>query len=307
MLSHNAASAAYEGPLVSVIMNCYDGAKYLSAAIQSVLAQSYTNWEIVFWDNQSTDNSAEIVHSYSDPRIKYFYAPVHTMLYEARNCAVQKSTGELLAFLDVDDTWLPAKLDSQVALFVDPKVGFAYGNYWVNSERKGRRWLAQKSLLPDGYVLDELLKFYFVGLVTLMVRRAALNSLAYPFDPRYHIIGDLDMVIRLSVTWKAGSVQQPVAVYRLHGKNESTKNRGRHADELEIWSAEMKDLKSIGSSRNAHFIKSHFAYIKSMNFVLLGNKRAAYGLLSELPWGRLKLRLYISLLLPYFIIKRLKN
>ncbi len=294
-------------PRVSVIMNCFNGAKYLRAAIDSVLAQSYADWELVFWDNQSTDGSADIVRSYADPRIRYFYAPVHTLLYEARNCAVQKSSGELLAFLDVDDTWLPAKLELQAALFEDPEVGFACGNYWVDSERKGRRWLAHKRPLPDGHVLDELLKFYFVGLVTLMVRRSALDSLAYPFDPRYHIIGDLDMVIRLSMTWKAGSIQEPVAVYRLHGNNESTKHRGRHADELEIWSAEMRGLEPIRSSRNAHFIKSHFAYIKAMNFVLLGNRRGAYGLLHELPWGQLKLRLYMSLLLPHFIVQRVKN
>jgi glycosyltransferase involved in cell wall biosynthesis len=294
-------------PSVSVIMNCYNGAKYLRAAIESVLTQSYADWELVFWDNQSTDESADIVRSYADPRIKYFYAPVHTFLYEARNCAVQKSTGELLAFLDVDDTWLPAKLELQAALFADAKVGFACGNYWVDSESKGRRWLAHKRPLPGGHVLDELLKFYFVGLVTLMVRRAALDSLSYPFDPRYHIIGDLDLVIRLSMSWKVGSIQAPIAVYRLHGNNESTKHRGRHADELEVWSGEMKDIEAIKASRNAHFLRSHFAYIKAINFVLLGDKRGAYGLLRQLPWGQLKLRLWASLLLPRFVVQRVKN
>jgi len=294
-------------PRVSVIMNCYNGAKYLRAAIESVLTQSYADWELVFWDNQSTDESADIVRSYTDPRIKYFYAPVHTFLYEARNCAAQKSTGELLAFLDVDDAWVPAKLELQVPLFADAKVGFACGNYWVDSERKGRRWLAHKRPLPCGHVLDELLKFYFVGLVTLMVRRAALDSLAYPFDPRYHIIGDLDLVIRLSMSWKVGSIQAPLAVYRLHGNNESTKHRGRHADELEMWSGEMKDFEAIKASRNAHFLRSHFAYIKAINFVLLGDKREACELLRQLPWGKLKLRLWASLLLPRFVVQRVKN
>ena len=109
-------------PLVSVIMNCYNGEKYLREAIDSVLAQTYTNWEIVFWDNQSTDRSAEIVRSYADPRLKYYYAPTHTWLYEARNYAVAKANGELLAFLDVDDWWLPNKLERQVPLFENPEV-----------------------------------------------------------------------------------------------------------------------------------------------------------------------------------------
>ena len=294
-------------PSVSIIMNCYNGARYLRQAVESVLAQSYPDWELVFWDNQSTDESADIVRSYADPRIKYFYAPVHTGLYEARNYAVQKTTAELLAFLDVDDTWLPAKLELQTALFADTKVGFACGNYWVHSESRGRRWLAHKRPLPHGYMLDELLKFYFVGLATLMVRRAALDSLSYPFDPRYHIIGDLDMVIRLAMSWKVGSIQAPIAVVCLHGNNESTRYRDRHADELEQWSSEMQEVEAIRTSRNAHFIRSHFAYIKAMNFILQGNKRGAYGLLSELPLGQLKFRVWMSLLLPLWVFKRLKN
>lgn len=288
-------------------MNCFNGAKYLNAAIDSVLTQSYTNWEIVFWDNQSTDGSADIVQSYPDRRIRYLYAPKHTLLSEARNCALQEARGELLAFLDVDDIWLPSKLELQTALFSDPDVGFACGNYWIENERKGQRQLAHRSALPGGRVLDELLKFYFVGLVTLVVRRAALETLAYPFDPRYHIIGDLDLVVRLSMTWKIASVQEPIAVYRLHGNNESTKHRGRHANELELWSGEMKEIEAIRLSANAHFIRSHFAYIKAMNFIFLGDRMSAYRLLPELPWGQLKLRLCASLLLPGFIFRRVKN
>jgi hypothetical protein len=156
-------------------------------------------------------------------------------------------------------------------------------------------------------VLDELLKLYFFGLVTLMVRRAAFDSLTYPFDPRYHIIGDLDLVIRLSMTWRAGSVQEPVAIYLMHSNNESSKHRGRHADELEIWSREMKEVVAIKLSRNAHFIRSHYAYVKAMNLLLLGNKQGAYRLLQELPWGQLKFRIWAALLLPRFITQRMKN
>ena len=62
-------------PLMSILMNCFNGEKYLREAIDSVTEQTYTNWELIFWDNQSTDNSASIVKSYNDPRIKYYYAP----------------------------------------------------------------------------------------------------------------------------------------------------------------------------------------------------------------------------------------
>ena len=82
-------------PLVSVIVNCYNGEKYVEFALQSVLAQTYANWELIFWDNQSKDQSAKIVNDFNDSRIKYFYAPRHTLLYEARNCAIEKAEGNL--------------------------------------------------------------------------------------------------------------------------------------------------------------------------------------------------------------------
>ena len=94
-----------ENPIVSIIMNCYNGEKYLREALVSILAQTYKNWELIFWDNQSTDKSVEIFKSYADERLKYFYAPTHTLLYEARNYAIEKASGEFYAFIDVDDWW----------------------------------------------------------------------------------------------------------------------------------------------------------------------------------------------------------
>lgn len=80
-------------PLVSVIMNCYNGEKYLHEAIKSVLSQTYSNWEIIFWDNCSSDDSSKIFKSYKDSRLKYFSAPSHEVLYCARNYAVEKKQG----------------------------------------------------------------------------------------------------------------------------------------------------------------------------------------------------------------------
>ena len=104
-------------PLISIIMNCYNGEEFLKHAIKSVLSQTYKNWELIFWDNQSTDNSFKILKKYKDKRIKYFYAKKYTTLYEARNLAIKKSKGEFIAFLDVDDLWLKNKLEFQIAHF----------------------------------------------------------------------------------------------------------------------------------------------------------------------------------------------
>ena len=83
-----------EKSLVSVIINCFNGEKYLREALDSVITQTYKNWEIIFWDNQSTDESAEIFNSYDDVRLRYFLAPKFTKLGQARNLAVANATGE---------------------------------------------------------------------------------------------------------------------------------------------------------------------------------------------------------------------
>ena len=116
-------------PLVSVIINCFNGEEFLREAIDSVLAQTYTHWEIIFWDNQSTDATAEIVKSYTDSRIRYYYAPNHTPLGEARNLAVEKTKGEYINFLDADDIWMPNKLEEQIKL-IEPGVWLIVDTCW---------------------------------------------------------------------------------------------------------------------------------------------------------------------------------
>ena len=118
-------------PLISIIMNCYNGEKYLSESIKSVLSQTYENWELIFWDNQSTDSSAEIFKSYRDKRFRYFYANGHTSLYKARNLAIEKSKGDFIAFLDTDDLWSKEKLKLQMFYFNNPEVGVVFSNLWM--------------------------------------------------------------------------------------------------------------------------------------------------------------------------------
>ena len=143
---HNSISPP---PLVSVLMNCYNGEKFLNQAIDSVISQSYQNWELIFWDNQSEDESAEIFKKHVDSRLKYYYAPKHTLLYEARNYALEHVRGELIAFLDVDDCWLPYKLEFQVELFKNQNVGLACSNFFIENQTKGKRWVAHNNNMPD--------------------------------------------------------------------------------------------------------------------------------------------------------------
>ena len=77
--------------LVSIVVNCYNGEKYLKKTLESIQAQKYKNWELIFWDNQSSDNSSAIIKSYKHPKFHYFYAPTHTNLGKARELALKKT------------------------------------------------------------------------------------------------------------------------------------------------------------------------------------------------------------------------
>ena len=118
-------------PSVSVIMNCHNGEKYLKESVRSVINQSYKNWELIFWDNVSTDNSKEIVKSFVDKRIKYFYSKKFTNLYEARNLAIEKASCNYIAFLDTDDKWSADKLEKQINFLNNNKYDYKINN-WID-------------------------------------------------------------------------------------------------------------------------------------------------------------------------------
>ena len=102
-------------PLVSVIVNCHNGEKFLKKCIKSILSQTYKKIEIIFWDNLSTDNSKAIIKSFHDNKIKYFKSKKFTSLYSARNSAIKKAKGEFIGFLDTDDWWSPSKIQKQIS------------------------------------------------------------------------------------------------------------------------------------------------------------------------------------------------
>ena len=104
-----------EKTLISVIMNCHNGETFLEESLKSLFAQSYENWELIFWDNLSTDNSKKILKKFNDKRIKYYLSDNFTNLYEARNLAIEKASGKYISFLDTDDLWTKDKLKKQLS------------------------------------------------------------------------------------------------------------------------------------------------------------------------------------------------
>lgn len=115
--------------LVSIIMPNYNGAKFLTETIESVLAQTYTNWELLFVDDCSTDNSLELIQDYKDDRIKVLRNEKNSGAAVSRNYALREATGKWIAFLDSDDLWVKDKLQKQLTFMVERKYDFTYTSY----------------------------------------------------------------------------------------------------------------------------------------------------------------------------------
>ena len=215
-------------------MNCFNGGRYLREAIDSVMSQTYQNWELVFWDNQSTDNSKAVFDSYQDSRLKYYYAPEHTDLGGGRANAFEHLVGDYIAVLDTDDAWLPNKLEKQLQLFIDPDVGIVISDTLFFNETDERK-LYNGNYPPEGNVFRELLTDYFVSLETLILRKSVIDRLNYSFDADFSFIADFDLVLRVAQISKLAICKEVLAKWRVHTESDSWQSPISFALEKERW------------------------------------------------------------------------
>ena len=120
-------------PLVSIIMPCYNAERYIAQSIESVLAQTYQNWELLITDDCSTDKSVEIISKYSknDDRISVIVPDEHQGIARTRNMSISRARGRFVAFLDSDDIWYPEKLEKQVNYMLENDLAFTYSSYEI--------------------------------------------------------------------------------------------------------------------------------------------------------------------------------
>lgn len=223
-------------PLVSIVMNCYNGSKYLKEAVESVLNQTYKNWELVFWDNQSSDESAAIINAYVDKRIRYFSAPEHTPLGKARNLAVKQAKGEWLSFLDCDDLLHKEKISSELNA-VDNETGIVYCRTEFLIEEAGasshmgkaaskKKYYPSMATLPTGEIKNQLLFDCFISLPSAIVKKSLFWE-SGGVDETLFVAEDYDIFLKIANVSKVKAVDRPLCVYRVHARNLSHSNIDR--------------------------------------------------------------------------------
>ena len=252
-------------PLITIMMNCYNGEGYLQEAIQSVISQTYKNWKIVFWDNESTDNSANIVHNFKDNRIHYYKSKQHTNLGTAKNMALENVDSEWLAFLDVDDYWEIDKLEKQVEIINhdDGSTGLIYGrcNFLYEGTQQRIETYKEGLNLPSGYIFDELLNENFIPFATTMVnRKKFIETGAFSSDLSHST--DYHMFLNLADKYKVEVIQEICATIRIHENNLTKKMRIQAANEvLEIVSLFTHNPKAV-KALNHHKASLSIAYFR---------------------------------------------
>ncbi len=209
-------------PRVSVIIPTYNRADLLGNAIASVLAQSYSDIEVIVADDGSTDHTAEVVASF-DSCVRHLRLPHRGQPAAPRNSALAVATGEYIAFLDSDDLFLPNKLALQVpVLDANPQVGLVYSDGYFFSEHPDQpagHALAGLST-PSGAVFGELLRSNFLFMPLVLIRRTLLEkSGGFSEQPDLLVAEDYDLWLRLSLQTDFQYVPGDVAAIRLHSNN----------------------------------------------------------------------------------------
>lgn len=292
-----------ETPLVSIIMNCRDGGRYLREAIDSVLMQTYANWEIVFWDNQSSDNSAEIFKGYSDSRLRYFYASNYTKLGEARNLALSQARGSFIAFLDCDDLWLPSKLEKQIKLFDKSAVGLVISDTIFFNNKGDLRQLYKTKKPPVGSVFRELLGKYYISLETAVIRRSFLDQMDHWFDLRFQVIEEYDFFVRLGYISEVACVNEVLAKWRVHADSWTWTRSELFPAETRLFLTKMMKLMpnfELSFAKEINSVKKKIAIQEAVWAWKNGNEQEGRKLLKPwLTYSLSALLIYVWSLFPF--------
>ncbi|PSB31103.1 glycosyltransferase family 2 protein [Chlorogloea sp. CCALA 695] len=207
-------------PTVTVIIPTYNTITYLPKTLESVLNQTFTDFEIIIIDDGSTDTTAKWLGNLVEPRIK-IVVQTNQGVAVARNKGIALASGKYIAFLDSDDLWEPTKLEKQVqCLDADPAVGLV--NTWIkNIDEQGNDLVVVRVPEAEGNVWNQIIEENLIlcGSVP-MIRRSSFEEVGV-FDCNLLSAEDWDMWIRLAAKYSFALIKEPLVSYRQHLKSKS--------------------------------------------------------------------------------------
>jgi glycosyltransferase involved in cell wall biosynthesis len=246
-------------PCVSVIINVRNGAATLAEAMESVLSQSFDDWEMIVWDDCSSDDIGAVLARYPDPRIRYFRSEELVALGRARQRAIELARGEWIAFLDQDDFWLPRKLERQMTMAREsPEVALVYGRtvrFYPGGSERDYDQTHEYSRLPEGDIFADLFTdSCFIAMSSAMFRRSAIGKIG-GIPESITIIPDYYLYTAIARRYRAAAVQEAVCRYRMHAANTSRVTAIEVHEEalrlMEMWRGEV-DTATLAKCRRHH-------------------------------------------------------
>lgn len=280
-------------PLVSVLMNCYNSERFLEETLTSLFNQTYNNWQLIFVDNHSTDNSKALVDKFQpDTRITYLKTPCHMPLGEAREIGIQNCSGEFICFLDTDDVWLPNKLEKQLDMFLRYSDSLlCYSSYfYMNEDSKiiGHKQL--KSRWGDLFGIN--LAQYEINFQTVMIKKKALNQISRPyFNSLLKFSPDYNLIMRILTIGQAVCLSDKLVIYRKSPGSLTSRS-------IDLWGLESEytyqQLESTGilssksNPRQRQLAMAKIAYYKAADMISKNDCGMATRLLKKYRYTSLK-------------------
>lgn len=252
-------------PLVSIIMPAYNSEQYIMQAIDSVINQTYTNWELLIVDDCSKDRTKKIIMeaSFIDSRIKPIFRENNGGKPSiAKNSAFPFIHGKYIAFLDSDDLWMKEKLSVQVAMMnANPDMALTYtGGYFINAQGN-----IIKSFLPkysQAFNLKNMLRRYEVNNQSVMISKIALESTLQNFNESILIGEDYNLFMHIIAKYPTTSIKQHLVKYRIHQAS-ITKNKRQITDGVLLTLKELQALYNIKSKFPIYYF---LTYVKAIRF-----------------------------------------
>lgn len=205
--------------LVSIIMPCYNSAETLEESIESVLAQTYSNFELILVDDGSIDQTLEIINRYLvyDKRVRFFRTKCNSGAAVARNIAIENANGTFIAFLDSDDVWMPEKLEKQILFMVTNDLYFTYSNYYVNKNNKIISYKPRDSVSYNNLLVDNC-----IGCLTVVYNCKKLGKVFMPLDaPKREDYAAWLSILKNGI--KAQKIDEFLGTYRIVSTSVSNK------------------------------------------------------------------------------------
>ncbi len=247
--------------LISVVIPVYNGAKTIKETIESVLQQTYSNFELIVINSDSTDKTLEIVSSIQDQRIKIYNYPKANVAVN-RNRGSTHVSGELISFLDADDLWTPDKLELQYkALQENPQAGVVYS--WTNTIDESGKFL--DTLNHDIWKGDVYAKLLFQNFISsgsnVMIRKNVLVKVG-GFNESLTNTEDIDVCIRLAAITDFVCVAKAQILYRIHPNSKSSNILGMEASRLQVINSAFKDKKAASLQHlKPQVIANYYKYL----------------------------------------------